>query len=144
MGAPWTRDGTVSRPLFLTSRIPETEAYHSDRFEIGFGFAIRNRLAVGCTWNRGRVIQLPSSRRGCAPLLQACAPSSGRTCDKIAQAIPCNSFQTVQRRTNVRTVTKAEKRNSQRALSFVAARRPTSRIIPDMGNNRGALNMTED
>jgi hypothetical protein len=25
--------------LFLTSRIPETEAYRSDRFEVGFGFA---------------------------------------------------------------------------------------------------------
>ena len=31
--------------LFLASRILETEPYRSDRFEVGFGLATRNRLA---------------------------------------------------------------------------------------------------
>jgi hypothetical protein len=36
--------------LFLTSRILETEPYRSDRFEVGFGLATGNRLAVGHAW----------------------------------------------------------------------------------------------
>ena len=35
---------TVPPLLFLTSRILETEAYRSDRFEVGFGLATRNCL----------------------------------------------------------------------------------------------------
>jgi hypothetical protein len=46
-------------PLFLTSRIPETEAYRSDPFEVGFGFATRNRLAVGRTWNHRESFSYP-------------------------------------------------------------------------------------
>ena len=36
--------GRVWPLLFLTSRILETEPYRSDRFEVGFGLATRNRL----------------------------------------------------------------------------------------------------
>ena len=70
----------LTPPLFLTSRIPETEAYRSDRFEVGFGFATRNRLAVG-TWNGRESFSYPHPGAAALPLLQACALSSGRTCD---------------------------------------------------------------
>jgi hypothetical protein len=40
----------ITTLLFLTSRILETEPYRSDRFEVGFGLATRNHLAVGRTW----------------------------------------------------------------------------------------------
>jgi hypothetical protein len=82
----------VTTPLFLTSRIPETEAYRSDRFEVGFGFATRNRLAVGRTWNGRESFSYPHPGAAAHPyrklaLFHQVVPA---TDDKIAQAIPCN------------------------------------------------------
>ena len=124
-------------PLFLTSRIPETEAYRSDRFETGFGFATRNRLAVGRTRNGRESFSYPHPGAAAHPyrklaLFHQVVPAMTTKSPKQSRAILANCSK------------KDHCPNSQqRALSFIAARRPTSRIIPDIGNNKGALNMTE-
>jgi hypothetical protein len=83
----------LTPPLFLTSRIPETEAYRSDRFEVGFGFATRNRLAVDRTWNRGESFSYPHP--GAAThthrKLALVHPAVPATDDQTAQAISCNA-----------------------------------------------------
>jgi hypothetical protein len=60
---------TVPPLLFLTSRILETEPYRSDRFEVGFGLATRNRLAprLGAIRFREKGILLCSSTSLGAP-----------------------------------------------------------------------------
>jgi hypothetical protein len=64
------RQGKTAPPLlFLTSRILETEPYRSDRFEVGFGLATRNRLAprLGAIRFREKGILLCSSTSLGAP-----------------------------------------------------------------------------
>jgi hypothetical protein len=64
-----SEDGIDSPLLFLTSRILETEPYRSDRFEVGFGLATRNRLAprLGAIRFREKGILLCSSTSLGAP-----------------------------------------------------------------------------